>query len=72
MVRTYNIDVDELDETSKSIEQPQNIKIKLKPHQRTLLRNCIEFENNRIRLKDYPKITDKCPQLQDNLSLIHI
>ena len=38
MVRTYNIDVDELDETSKSIEQPQNIKIKLKPHQRTLLK----------------------------------
>ena len=66
MVRTYNIDVDELDQTSKSIDQPQNIKIKLKPHQRTLLRNCIEFENNRIRLKDYPKITDKCPQLQDN------
>jgi hypothetical protein len=66
MVRTYNIDVDELDETSKSIEQPPNIKINLKPHQRTLLRNCIEFENNRIKLKDYPKISEKYPQLQDN------
>ena len=66
MVRTYNIGVDELDETSKTIEQPLNIKIKLKPHQRTLLKNCIEFENNRIKLKDYPKICNKYPQLQDN------
>ena len=66
MVRTYNIDVDELDETSKTMKQPSNIKIKLKPHQLTLLKNCIEFENNRIKLKDYPKINEKYPQLQDN------
>ena len=31
------IDVDELDETSKTMKQPSNIKIKLKPHQLTLL-----------------------------------
>ena len=37
MVRTYNIDVDELNENSKTIQQPENIKIKLKPHQLSLL-----------------------------------
>ena len=48
------------------VSSDENIKINLKPHQRTLLRNCIEFENNRIKLKDYPKISEKYPQLQDN------
>ena len=66
MVSTYNIEVDELDETSKTIDQPSNIKVKLKPHQLTLLRNCIEYENNRIKLKDYPTISEKYPQLQEN------
>ena len=66
MVRTYNIDVDELNENSKTIQQPENIKIKLKPHQLSLLKNCIEFENNRIKLKNYSKIIDRYPGLQDN------
>jgi|TARA_B110000211_G_C14047595_1_gene539729 hypothetical protein len=66
MIRNYNIDVDELTESSITIEQPNNIKIKLKPHQLTLLKNCIEFENNRIKLKNYSKITDKFTELQDS------
>ena len=49
----YKVDVCELDENSEIIEQPDDINIKLKPHQLTLLHKCIDFENNRIKLKNY-------------------
>lgn len=62
----YNLNVCELDENSETIEQPEEIKIKLKPHQLTLLKKCIDFENNRIKLKNYPNIVEKYPRLQEN------
>ena len=62
----YKIDVCELDENSETIEQPDDINIKLKPHQLTLLHKCIDFENNRIKLKNYKSIRDKYINLQDN------
>ena len=62
----YNINVYELNETSETIEQPNNIKIKLKPHQLTLLNACINFENNRIKLNKYPNILNKYPNIQEN------
>ena len=49
----YKIDVSELDEESETVEQPDDINIQLKPHQLTLLYKCIDFENNRIKLKSY-------------------
>ena len=62
----YKINVHELDENSTTIEQPNDLKINLKPHQLTLLNKCIEFENNRIKLKNYKNITDKYTNLQEN------
>jgi hypothetical protein len=62
----YNINVYELNENSETMEQPQNIKIKLKPHQLTLLNACINFENNRIKLNSYPNINNRYPNIQDN------
>ena len=62
----YKINVCELDKDSETIEQPDDIKIKLKPHQLTLLYKCIEFENNRIKLKNYKTIREKYINLQDN------
>ena len=49
----YKVDVCELDENSETIEQPDDINIKLKPHQLTILYKCIDFENNRIKLRNY-------------------
>jgi len=66
MTRTFNIEVEELEEESGKLEQPSNIKIKLKPHQLTLLNRCIEYENNRIKLNNFKKIRERYPDLQDN------
>ena len=65
-LRNYNISVNELDENSETIYQPNNIKIKLKPHQLTLLKTCINFENHRIKLKNYNNIKNIYPELQEN------
>tara|TARA_B110000238_G_scaffold196893_1_gene238461 strand:+ start:91 stop:1971 length:1881 start_codon:yes stop_codon:yes gene_type:complete len=62
----YNISVNELDENSETIYQPIAVKIKLKPHQLTLLKTCINFENHRIKLKNYNNIKNIYPELQDN------
>jgi hypothetical protein len=62
----YKVDVCELVENSETIEQPDDINIKLKPHQLTLLYKCIDFENNRIKLRNYKSIRDKYTNLQDN------
>tara|TARA_B110000259_G_scaffold131427_1_gene148289 strand:+ start:892 stop:2745 length:1854 start_codon:yes stop_codon:yes gene_type:complete len=62
----YKINVCELDEESETVEQPDNINIQLKPHQLTLLYKCIDFENNRIKLKSYKSIRDKYTNIQEN------
>ena len=62
----YKIDVCELDEESETVEQPDDINIQLKPHQLTLLYKCIDFENNRIKLKSYKSIRDKYTTIQEN------
>jgi hypothetical protein len=54
----YNIDVDELTEDDPKAEQPENIKIVLKSHQLTLLNKCIQYENEKIKLKDFPRLAE--------------
>ena len=66
LLNNYSINVNELNETSNTITQPDIINIKLKPHQLTLLRSCIDFENNRIKLNNYDKIKNKYPELKEN------
>ena len=62
----YNINVYELNDKSETMEQPKSIKIKLKPHQLTLLNACINFENNRIKLSNYSNIHNRYPNIQEN------
>jgi hypothetical protein len=45
-MNSYDIDLVELDEASPRAEQPSNIRVNLKDHQRTLLQRCIEYEND--------------------------
>lgn len=62
----YDIQVEELDENDPQVEQPSNIKVKLWSHQLTLLKKCIDFENNRIPLKSFKRLRESNPQLNDN------
>ena len=66
LLNNYSINVNELNENSNTITQPDIIDIKLKPHQLTLLKSCIDFENNRIKLNNYNKIKNKYPELKEN------
>jgi SNF2 family DNA or RNA helicase len=51
----FDIDIDELDDSSPRVEHPKNIKISLKDHQLSLLARCIHYENNHLYLKDFSK-----------------
>jgi SNF2 family DNA or RNA helicase len=53
----YNIDVEELTDSSPRCEQPL-ADITLKNHQLALLRKCIDMENNNIKLKDSPSVAN--------------
>lgn len=55
----FDIDVDEMDEESVKDEQPPNIGVVLKDHQRTILHRCKQFENGDIQLKVFKSLTDK-------------
>jgi len=54
---SYNLDVYELDETSPHTPAPQGCQIALKPHQETLLHRCIEYENEKLKLNTFPRIS---------------
>ena len=54
----FNIDVDELKEEDLKAPQPLDIKIILKDHQLTLLQRCIEYENNKLYLKNFSRISN--------------
>tara|TARA_Y100001970_G_scaffold293482_1_gene440562 strand:- start:19592 stop:21457 length:1866 start_codon:yes stop_codon:yes gene_type:complete len=53
------INVNNLNENSRKYNiNPDKFKIKLHPHQLTLLQACINFENNKIYLKKYKNLVD--------------
>lgn len=53
----YNIDVDELDDTSPRAPPPA-CNIELKPHQLSLLQRCIDFERGHIHLKEQKSLQE--------------
>ena len=53
----FNIDVDELSEEHPRAEQP-NCKITLRSHQLTLLKRCLDYENNDQYLSTFSAIRD--------------
>ena len=72
---TYNIDVKELDENSETFCMSEdndytrvlnNLEIKLKPHQLTLLKHCIKYENDDIKLINFDKIKEKYSSIIEN------
>ena len=50
----FNIDVDEIGESSPRANQPSNVNIHLKDHQLALLYQCIHYENNNLQISDFP------------------
>lgn len=54
----YDIDVDELDEYNEKAIHPENTNIKLKEHQLTILKRCIEYETGPLQLKNYKKFSN--------------
>lgn len=53
------ININNLNENSKKYNiNPDRFKIKLHPHQLTLLQACINFENNKIYLKQFKNLVD--------------
>lgn len=57
----FDIVLDELNENSKYAEHP-DCKIQLKPHQLTLLQECINYENNVIKIKDKISLSEICDE----------
>ncbi len=55
---SYNLDVCELNETSLHTHAPDGCLISLKPHQETLLHRCIQYENEKIKLSSFPRISN--------------
>ncbi len=68
----FDINVDELNENNKYAEHP-DCKIQLKPHQLTLLQECINYENNIIRIKDkntLSEIADDNDEIKTRIGII--
>jgi SNF2 family DNA or RNA helicase len=53
----YDIKVTELTEESPISEQPDGINITLKRHQLTLLRRCVQYENEALSLEQFPLLS---------------
>lgn len=54
----FNIEIDELSDTDPRASHPDGINVTLKPHQLTLLKRCIDYENNHIMLKQFSRVSD--------------
>ena len=53
----FNLSTYEVDENSPRRGAPPGAKITLKPHQEALLHRCIQYENNELKLVDFPHIS---------------
>jgi len=63
---SYDVNIEELDECYPQAEQPQNIKMRLWPHQLTLLQRCKDFENNKIYLSKFSTLQPNHPNITEN------
>jgi SNF2 family DNA or RNA helicase len=66
MRTSYDIRVEELDETYPYGEQPQQCKLSLRPHQLTLLHRCKQFENERIPLLSFKSLRESQGHLRES------
>lgn len=57
----YDISVLELNASCQQLAQPSNTEIKLKPHQLTLLKRCLEFELDKVPIKRTQNSDDEMP-----------
>ena len=65
MTTTYDISVEELDETHERADHPSNVNITLWSHQLTLLHRCKMIENNKLQLNQFESLRATHPNLTD-------
>lgn len=63
MNNPYDIKVEELDENAQLESHPHNVKVKLWPHQLTLLHRCKQYENEKVSLTEFNSLTESHPNL---------
>ena len=63
MSTTYDISVEELDDTYEQSLQPENIKITLWTHQLTLLNRCKSYENQNLLLHEFDSLRETHPNI---------
>jgi SNF2 family DNA or RNA helicase len=56
MANSYDIRVSELTSEDPRHEHPSNTKVRLKQHQLTLLHRCIQYENEKVSLDQFPQL----------------
>lgn len=69
---SFHTKVYELTEEDEKTIQPSNIKITLKPHQLTLLKKCIDIENNELKLKSIPELSDDVEDIDKLITRIGV
>jgi len=62
----FCVKVCEIPANAPQAAPPPDIDVTLKPHQLTLLKKCIEYENQQISFKDYPSIRNHITKIDMN------
>jgi SNF2 family DNA or RNA helicase len=60
---SYDVMIEELDDSNDQSEQPRNSKILLWDHQLTLLKKCKDYENDKQYLCQYKKLCENNPNI---------
>lgn len=63
---SYDIKLEELDETFPVAEHPENVKVRMWPHQLALYNRCKQFENQKIALSEFSSLNQNHTNLTPN------
>jgi SNF2 family DNA or RNA helicase len=66
MSNSYDVIIEDLDENYPQSLQPSNSKIRLWPHQLTLLKRCKDYENNKQYLSQYKTLLESNENIHEN------
>lgn len=62
-LNAYNITVEELDESHPVADHPSNVKVRMWPHQLTLLHRCKMYENKQVLMSDFQSLREMHPNI---------
>lgn len=65
-MQQLSVEVEELGASSRTCQQPEQVKIKLWPHQLTMLNRCLEYENHQIKLNEFQSVGGRCLSADDH------